>query len=64
MYFGFNEPWLAKLAQQYLRPGDVVYDIGAHVGYTCVLFAQCVGDAGVVHAFEILPSVADQFLKK
>jgi FkbM family methyltransferase len=64
MYFGIDEPWIAELAQRRINRGDVVYDIGAHIGYTVLLFAQNIGDAGVVHAFEILPSVAEGFLKK
>ena len=40
-----------------------MYDIGAHVGYTCLLFAQNLANTGAVHAFEILPSTA-KFLKK
>ena len=64
MYFGIDEPWIAELAQTKINPGDVVYDLGAHIGYTCLLFAQRVGKTGFVHAFEILPSVAEGFLKK
>jgi FkbM family methyltransferase len=64
MYFGYDEPWLAKLSKVYIGRGDVVYDIGAHIGYTSLLFAQRVGKTGSVHAFEILPSVAEGFLKK
>jgi FkbM family methyltransferase len=64
MYFGIDEPWLAKLSTQYIQPGDVVYDIGAHIGYTSLLFVQQVGKTGCVHAFEILPSVATKYLKR
>lgn len=64
MYFGIDEPWLAKLSKKYIQPGDVVYDIGAHIGYTSLLFVQRVGKTGCVHAFEILPSVAKKFLKR
>jgi FkbM family methyltransferase len=64
MFFGIDEPWIAQLTRQYVQPGNVVYDIGAHVGYTSLLFAQYVGDVGLVHAFEILPSVAENFLRK
>ena len=63
LFFGFGEPWIAALAQQYLRPGDIVYDLGAHIGYTSLVFAQQVGHTGAVHAFEIVPSIAEQFLK-
>jgi hypothetical protein len=59
MYFGVDEQWVALLAREYVKPGDVVYDVGAHVGYTTLLFAA---HAGHVHAFELVPSVADEFL--
>ncbi|HEX4872498.1 MAG TPA: FkbM family methyltransferase [Nevskiaceae bacterium] len=38
-----------------IRPGDVVYDVGAHVGYYTVMAADRVGPAGQVAAFEPLP---------
>jgi FkbM family methyltransferase len=40
------------------RPGDVVFDVGANVGAYTVLFAQWVGPAGHVFAFEPVPSIA------
>jgi FkbM family methyltransferase len=64
MWIGIDEPWLAQSAQEHLHPGDVVYDIGAHIGYTCLLYAQRVGDEGAVHAFEILPSITENYLQK
>lgn len=63
-FFGCHEPWIAKLSQQYINPGDVVYDLGAHVGYMSLLFRSRVGDAGSVHSFEILPSVATNFFQR
>ena len=59
MWFGVDEPWIARLCEKLLRPSDVVYDLGAHVGYTTVLFAHTLNGTGAVHAFEILPSTAD-----
>lgn len=58
MWFGVDEPWIAQLSRKLLGPGDVVYDLGAHVGYTTVLFAQFLQGSGEIHAFEILPSTA------
>ncbi|HJZ97200.1 MAG TPA: FkbM family methyltransferase [Candidatus Solibacter sp.] len=34
------------------RPGDVVWDAGAHAGATTYFLSQAVGDAGRVYAFE------------
>lgn len=62
MWFGIDEPWVSHSARMHVQPGAVVYDIGAHIGYTCLLYAQRVGTEGAVHAFEILPSVVKQYL--
>ena len=58
MLLGIDEPELVRVAKRVLRTGDTVYDAGAHIGYTCVLFASLVGSAGNVQAFELLPSTA------
>ncbi len=64
MLFGFDEPWVVKVAKQYLSKGDTVYDVGAHIGYTSLLFAKLVNSSGRVHAFELLPSVANNYLSE
>ncbi len=64
MLFGFDETWVAKMASRHIAKDDVVYDIGAHIGYTSLLFVKLVGANGQVHAFELLPSVAEKYLKK
>ncbi len=38
-----------------LRPGDVVYDVGAHAGYWAMLFAEATAPGGSVFAFEPSP---------
>jgi FkbM family methyltransferase len=38
--------------QQVLRPGDTVVEVGGHIGYLTMLFAQLVGAAGRVVVFE------------
>ncbi|MBM4269702.1 MAG: FkbM family methyltransferase [Deltaproteobacteria bacterium] len=56
---GVYEPeeraWLAEEA----RPGDVVLDIGANIGFFTVLLAARVGPTGKVLAYEPSPSNAD-----
>jgi len=63
MWLGIDEPWIARLSQKLLRPSNVVYDLGAHIGYTTVLFAHALKGTGAVHAFEILPSTAEYLQK-
>lgn len=38
--------------REIVKPADVVYDIGAHVGYFSIIFGKLVGAAGAVYAFE------------
>jgi FkbM family methyltransferase len=64
MYLGIDEPWVAVVASDIINPGDVIYDIGAHIGYTTLLFAKMLGGTGSVHAFELLPSTVEEFLTK
>lgn len=45
-----------SLFRQLLKPGMVVVDIGAHVGYFSLLAAKLVGPEGKVYAFEPEPS--------
>ena len=49
---GYWEMWLTELLTQLVRPGMVVADIGANLGYFTLLMADLVGPAGHVHAFE------------
>jgi len=42
--------------QRLLKSGDVVIDVGAHIGYTAVFFARLVGPAGHIYAFEPGPN--------
>ena len=41
-----------RLLNALLRPGDVVWDVGAHHGYVTLLAGRKVGAVGCVHAFE------------
>jgi FkbM family methyltransferase len=53
------EPHLSGLARAIVRPGDVVVDVGAHVGTWTLLLASLVGERGQVIAFEpYAPSAA------
>ena len=49
------EPGTTRLFQETVKPGMVVVDIGAHVGYYTLLAAKQVGSTGKVFAFEPEP---------
>lgn len=57
---GTPKPELQKAMQLYMKPGMVVYDIGANVGFQATISARIVGPAGSVLCFEPLPANADQ----
>ena len=46
------EPFETHLLRREIRPGDVVLDIGANIGYYTIQFAHLVGARGKVVAFE------------
>ncbi len=52
---GKYEPPLQQAFLNHLKPGDVVYDIGANVGFFTILAAKLVGSSGKVYAFEPAP---------
>ncbi|MCW2969034.1 MAG: FkbM family methyltransferase [Solirubrobacterales bacterium] len=49
---GRGEPQVEQAYLELLRPGDVVYDVGANIGWYSLLAARVVGPAGRVLAFE------------
>lgn len=53
-YFGYNynERAHTRFFRNVLRPGQVVLDVGANMGYYTLLAAQGVGEEGEVHSFE------------
>ena len=51
-WLGDHEPDVQESFQRLLRPGCVVYDIGAHIGFFSLAIARTVGPDGKVIAFE------------
>ena len=41
-----------KIVMNEIKPGNIVIDIGAHIGYYTLIFAELVGDSGKVFSFE------------
>lgn len=54
---GFSDRSVALLFIEYLKPGMVAMDCGAHIGEYTLLFASLVGPEGRVYAFEPDPRV-------
>jgi FkbM family methyltransferase len=63
MLDGYWEMWLTEALTQVIKPGMVVVDIGANLGYFTVLMADLVGPTGAVHAFEPNPGIAARLMK-
>lgn len=55
MWGGMFEPQVTRVVRQFLRPGMVFIDVGAHIGYFAVLAAAQVGPQGAVLAYEADP---------
>lgn len=51
-YLGYSEPETAHFVRQFLKPGMVFWDVGAHIGEYSLLASRVVGPTGHVEAFE------------
>lgn len=49
---GIDEPDISFIAEQFIKPGECVIDVGANVGLTARAFARAVGHHGRVVAIE------------
>jgi FkbM family methyltransferase len=50
-----------RVLKRLIKPGNVVLDVGANIGYFSLLFAKWMHGAGTVHAFEPFPHSAKRF---
>ena len=55
-WLGTYEPDLQAAALQFIKPGMVVYDVGANIGYISLMAARLAGKSGRVFSFEALPA--------
>lgn len=53
--YGRWEPQVEAVLRRLVKPGAIVAEVGANVGYHTLVMASRVGDAGHVHAFEAHP---------
>jgi FkbM family methyltransferase len=52
---GLHELHVQEALQRELRPGAVLWDVGAHIGFTSLIASRLVGPTGRVEAFEPFP---------
>ncbi|MEP6916734.1 MAG: FkbM family methyltransferase [Acidobacteriota bacterium] len=57
---GYFDWRLLAAARYFCRPGDTIVEVGANVGTETIGFADIVGRAGRVYAFEPMPSNVEQ----
>jgi len=60
---GSYEEGLPQVMAQLVRPGSVVVDVGANVGFYTLLLANLAGPTGRVHAFEPMPHALTRLRK-
>lgn len=54
-WLGTYEPELQTALADFLHPRQVIYDVGANIGYVTMMLAHYTGAEGKVFAFEALP---------
>lgn len=54
-YYGYCEANLTNFLLRFLKEGNVVLDVGAHVGFYTMLSSQLIGKSGQVYSFEPTP---------
>jgi len=52
IYLNLFERPETEMIKRLIKPGDVIVDVGANVGYYSVHLSSLVGESGFVHAFE------------
>lgn len=57
---GTGEPEVQKFFLEHLKPGMIVFDLGANCGYFSLIAARCVGAQGQVFSFEPEPALAER----
>jgi FkbM family methyltransferase len=61
-WFGHKDYWETYHLCKLLKPGSVLFDIGANIGYYAITLAATLGDESRVHAFEPFPPTHERLL--
>jgi FkbM family methyltransferase len=54
-WLGIREPWDVFHAKQFVRPGCVIFDVGANFGHYSITLGGKLLNNGAIHAFEPFP---------
>src|SRR5205823_1211845 len=60
LFAGTHDEDVIAALENLIRPGDVIYDVGAHHGLMTVIAARGAGPGGAVVSFEPNPNAFDQ----
>lgn len=63
LIFEAPELHLQEIVKKYIKPGDIVFDIGANIGYVSIAMSRIVGEHGKVYSFEAIPSTGERCKK-
>jgi hypothetical protein len=63
LWLGNYETQVARTIAKLVQPGATIYDVGAHIGYHSIYFADRVGQKGKVFAFEPHPENLDPLMR-
>lgn len=57
------EPFEQSIVEQIVKPGDIVFDVGANIGLYSVITSPLVGEHGQVHLFEPIEFLQEIILR-
>ena len=61
-WLGTYEPELQDVVLDLVDPGQIVYDVGANIGFITLLIAKMIDSKGHVYAFEPFPANVDRLM--
>lgn len=62
-YYGIYEAGVINVLKNFLKPGDIFFDIGTNLGIISLTASKFVGDKGKVYSFEPEPTIFSKFKK-
>lgn len=62
-WLGAQDYWDIYHIKRFLKPGDIIFDVGANFGYYSIILSSALRKQCTVHAFEPNPPTCDRLLK-